>query len=368
MQPLQDSYERLRDSLRVVPRAANASQRDVAWLAGDTLGASRNEQGQLEVFMRGPQLVCLYPNVSARVDHDEWLQSDGTHLEASRLVLPAEGHYDALAAFLLTHLVENGAKENLAQGFRKSEPAISVILETWLAHEEKLIGLSGELLVLRELLRQQAGHTVDVMNAWQGHQHTARDLQLGAVGVEVKTTRRDASRHHINGVRQVEPGHRRDGGHETHLFLVSVGVAMIAANEPLEHAWSLPSLINDILSFLEKAISKEADRDRIRTDFLAKVHSYDDGGWYDHESTASRAMHDRPCRTVFSRTYDMTDEAVSVIRSIDLARFTSVLPETVYYEIDLPKRVRGDINPLVGHVLAVRTLLDIADWRVDGSA
>ena len=367
MQPVQDTYEDLRDSLRVVPKAADSGQRDVAWLAGDTLGASRNEHGQLEIFMRGSQLVCRYPNVSARVDHDSWLQSDGTYLEASRLVLPAEGHYDALAAFLLAHLVENGAKEDLTQGFRKSEPAISVVLETWLAHEEKLVGLSGELLVLRELLRQQTGHVADVMSAWQGHQHTARDFQLGAVGVEVKTTRKDASRHHINGVRQVELGHRRGGGHETHLFLVSVGIATIAADEPVEHAWSLPGLVDEVLSLLDKAVLEEAEHDRIRTEFLAKVHGYGDGGWYDHASVASRAMHDRPCRTTFFRTYDMTDEAVSVIRSVDLARFASVLPETMNYEVDLPRQVRGDLNPLVGHILAARTFLGIPGWRADGS-
>ena len=362
MEPSQDSYESLRDSLRSVPPAGHARERDVAWLAGDTLGASRNERGQLEIFMRGPRLDCFYPNVRTRVDHDAWLQSDGTRLEASRLVLPAEGHYDALAAFLLTHLVENGAKEDLAKGFRRSEAAISVILETWLAHEEKSIGLSGELIVLRELLRQTADHAANVVDAWQGHQHTARDFQLGAVGAEVKTTRRDVSRHHINGVRQVELGHRRDGGHETHLFMVSVGVAVIAVDEPLDHAWSLPALIDQVLGLLDKAVLDEAKHDRLREELLAKVHGYGDGGWYDHASVASRAMHDQPFRTTFVRSYDMTDEAIPVIRSTDLAGFAAVLPETLRYEVELPRQVRGDLNPVAGQVPAIRNLVEIAGW------
>ena len=119
MEASHDSNESLRDSLRSVPAAGHAGERDVAWLAGDALGASRNERGQLEIFMRGPRLDCFHPNVRSRVDHDAWLQTNGTRLEANRLVLPAEGHYNALAAFLLTHLVENGAKEDLVKGFRK---------------------------------------------------------------------------------------------------------------------------------------------------------------------------------------------------------------------------------------------------------
>lgn len=360
--PIQDTYEYIRDSLRLAPSAGHAGQRDVAWLDGGMLGASRNERGQLEIFMRGPQLDYSYPNVRARVEYDAWVQSDGSRIEASRLLLPAEGQYDSLAAFLLTHLVENGAKENLAEGFRRSEAAISVILETWLSHEEKSIGLSGELLVLRELLRQAPARTAEVADAWQGHQHTARDFQLGSVGAEVKTTRREVSRHHINGVRQVELGHRRSGGHETHLFLVSVGVTVIPVDEPQEHGWSLPSLVDHVLGLLETAALQDGERDRVREEFLAKVHRYGDGGWYDHASAASRDMHDQPFRTTFVRAYDITDEAIQLVRATDLAAFTAVLPETVRYEMELPVRVRGDLNPVAGLVPAIRNLVEIAGW------
>jgi hypothetical protein len=299
------------------------------------------------------------------VDHDDWLQTDGSRIAANRLVLPAETHYDALGAFIVTHLIDNGATDDLVKGFGRAEPVISVILESWVAQEDAMIGLSGELLVLREMLRQAPDKMQSLMSCWQGHQHTARDFQLGEVGVEVKTTRRDQSRHHINGVRQVELGHRRDGGLETHLYLVSVGVALIGPGESAEHAWSLPALIDDVLAAISTADLKLEVAAQLSESFLERVRQYGEGGWYDHVSESARAMRDQVFRTTFLRTYDMTDEAILVPRSADVVGFTMVLASTVRFEVELPKHVQGDVNPVAGVVRGISQLLDAAWPNLD---
>ena len=125
-------------------------------------------------------------------------------------------------------------------------------------------------------------------------------------------------------------------------------------------------MIDSVLDLLGHAALDEADQDRLQEEFLVKVHGYGDGGWYDHASEASRAMHDQPFRTTFVRTYDMTDEAISVIRGADLAGFSAVLPDTLRYEVQLPDQVHGDLNPVVGQVPAIRQLVESAGWSASG--
>ena len=59
----------------------------------------------------------------------------------------------------------------------------------------------------------------------------------------------------------------------------------------------------------------------------------------------------------FVRAYDMGDSNIHVIRHIDLADKTHVLPGTVSFEIDLPDRVSGDINPVTDVFALARTFL-----------
>ena len=87
-----------------------------------------------------------------------------------------------------------------------------------------------------------------VLGSWAGSAPSARDFQLGSVGVEVKTTQGASSVHHIEGVHQVELGHSNQGVAETALFLLSLGIGWVASED---EGHSLPELVDSILTSFE---------------------------------------------------------------------------------------------------------------------
>jgi Putative PD-(D/E)XK family member, (DUF4420) len=103
--------------------------------------------------------------------------------------------------------------------------AFASVVERWrelavrrdLLSAEEQLGLSGELAVLAALIRH---HGPAAVSAWTGRMTEAtperHDFRLGAIDLEVKSTRSARRQHLIHGLRQLDPS----AGHQ--LFLVSI--------------------------------------------------------------------------------------------------------------------------------------------------
>jgi hypothetical protein len=356
----EDTYALLRQVIAGLPSAVSSSERRVHWVdESHQLGLSREEHGRVEVFLSGPPLECSSIAVVGNLAHDTWQGIDAQLLVANRLLMPPESHFDAIAAFLCTHLIENGFLGSRQLGFTRSEPVIEMAFERSRFHGEGLVGLCGELLLMRSLLDRRPGRLRDVLASWHGYERSARDFQLGTVGVEVKTTRGSTSTHKVQGIRQVEVGHGVDGGLETDFFLVSIGIEAVAEEEPLDNTWTLPGLVESLLSRIDSTIAAPDESAELGVTLVRAIRNFgtEDADGYDHEEMQHRVIFGQRWRTAFVRSYDMKDPAIKVLRSSDMTPFSMVDRTSVEFTLTLPVQVKGDLNPMVGLGPAAQELL-----------
>lgn len=345
-----DTYSAILDAISKLARAKSAAEREVRWFpVGGNLGVARDHHSRLELFLSGPRLVCHSETVAANLAFDSWQRANADDLQANRVVLPPGSHFDAIAAFLCTHLLDNGIATDLQAGFSKSEKVIEVALERSRLQGESLVGLLGELLFLRHLISARPQSAADFINHWFGHTRSSRDFQIGPVGVEVKTTRGATSRHHVQGVHQVERGHAVGGVHEESLYLLSIGLEPIDERSPTG-GWSLPSLVDSVLALISSDSPEPAVSAQLAEAFLKRVEEYGagEGLGYDHNQMRHRVIFGQRWAFKFARAYDMSDADISVLRSVDLANFSMVELASVSFVVSLPAQVHGDINPVVG--------------------
>lgn len=334
------SYE---DALRVVastPRAVFSDVRDVNWLTDENvIGVARDTEGRVEMFLRGPR---LQPSTSVvrdalefRVVHRDNLSS----FDASRLLMPAFGHFDQVAAFICTELLRNGADTSLAHAFRLTEPLIELAIERLRLSRQAIVGLAGELLLIDALCRRANGaHVPDVIEGWNGWRRSSRDLTIGSTGIEVKTTTGAASSHFVEGVHQVETD--TSSGGEDRLILVSIG---LQPSPDDGNAFTIPQLVDRTLAHMEAAgLSETAIKE-----FLNHLAEYGEGRGYDHLSQASDPAYSTGFLISFFRGYDMTDDLVQVLRRHDVAERAHVDIGSVKYRVDLPATLSMG-NPVVG--------------------
>lgn len=255
-----------------------------------------------------------------------------------------------MAAFICAELQLNGVNERPAAAFRRSEELIELALSRASVDSEALVGLCGELLFLQAMTRAKPALAVSIlMHDWAGHRPSSRDIQMGPVGVEVKTTTRGVSEHHIQGPYQTELGTSVDGVQETALFLLSVGLLWLPPHHP--GAFTLPSIVGELADHL-------SPHDRM--EFLRRVRGYagaTDGG-YEHGAQNLAPEFRRPFETTFVRLYDLTDDRIRLPRSADLNEM-HLVSDSFSYRIRLPVQVSGTLNPVVGLASsAARVLLD----------
>lgn len=351
MSETQSSYEQIHQLLQILPPSTSDSTRDIQWIDhAQVLGISRDPAGRLEMFLTGAPLDCNSGTVRANLVHDEWYRTPANSFPANRLLLPPEDHFDAVAAFLCAHLIETGVSSNVQRGFTRSEPVIALALERSRLRGESLIGLVGELLVLRALLVRWPAQTPAVLGSWYGYTRSSRDFQLGTVGIEVKTTRGKRSRHHIHGLRQIEPGHTPTGAFETNLFVTSIGLEAVDSSDANPGSWTLPHLVEAIVELISSSAANATEATALIEEFLIAVQQYGlDTGWgYDHHDAQQRFMYGQAWQTAFIRSYRMGDPAIAVPHTAECSRYTAVDLDSLKFVIDLPNQITGDANPLVG--------------------
>ncbi|KQY22906.1 hypothetical protein ASD16_09855 [Cellulomonas sp. Root485] len=340
--PVERSFEWLRNEVGSLEAAPDRNSRTILWAdAAWSLAVARDHRGRLELFVVGDELVPTVTIVRDALEYQQWTTSAGVPLAANRFVFPNAPHFDGVAAFVCSELIENGLYSDLPAAFRRTEPALALALRRASLGNEVLLGLAGELVALQALLRAAApGSAVPILEAWAGSAPSSRDFQLGPVGVEVKTTTGPTSQHHINGVHQIELGFPVGGVQETSIFLLSLGLRWL--EEDANGGTSVPQLVESI-------VARVVD-DQIRDDFLARVRQYggDASLGYDHSEHCHLPRFKRPFEVRFERLYDMADDAIRVLRSSNIEGLDHVRQDSVTFQVTLPRHVRGDRNPTTG--------------------
>ncbi|MFC8190864.1 PD-(D/E)XK motif protein [Cellulomonas sp. NPDC057328] len=246
---------------------------------------------------------------------------------------------------MCTELVRHGVARDTQSAFARTEPVVALALRRAAIGDAAIVGLAGELLVLDALLNVVTpGAVPDVLDAWKGSAPSSRDFQLGDVGVEVKTTTASDSVHHVTGVHQVEPGTSVDGTPESALYLLSLGIRWLGRGAT--GGFTLPGLVDSVVARAHGAGVTEAVVDQL----LTRVRQYggDAGLGYDHASDSQLPRFLQPFEVRFERLYDMGDDDIHVLDSASLAGATHVDASTVEFTVRLPRRVRGDVNPVSG--------------------
>ncbi|WP_421118601.1 PD-(D/E)XK motif protein [Aquihabitans daechungensis] len=328
---------------------ATEDDRHVDWCSSDgVVGLARNPKGRIEIFLEGPQLEAKSRRVRETTEYQTWFRDGGGELLANRIVLPAAGHYEQVAAFLCTELLRNGATSDLAAAFARTEPLIELAIDQLMMDDETVLGLCGEMLLLDALLNAAPVERVgEVLGSWKGHRETARDFQLGQVGVEVKTTTRSTSSHLFRGVHQLEPGHGVDGAQESAFLLASVGLQWTGPGDQ-SNTISLPELIDGLISRTTDALGAQAPV--FVSDLIKQIAAYGSPTpmGYDHNTMAGSSRFLRRFRVQFARWYDMADDGIRLLTTDDMRARPFVDIASLHLRVNLPDQVRGDINPVLG--------------------
>lgn len=341
------NYEEIHEAIASLPKATKDKERSSIWLdQNKTFGVARDKSGVVEIFLFGDEIQPLTPIVQKNTDFFEWAFDGQIPRSANRIKLPKETHFEAFAAFLCLHFVEHGVFENQTKSFKESEPLIALAYERNYESIQALIGCIGELVFLRALLAasEKSNRLID---AWKGFDKSLRDFHFGNFGVEVKTSTTSSSRHHIQGVHQVEYGILSDNQIETEFYLLSIGIVSVQENES-ENAFTFPELVDMCIQNIKWGTSLE--KDLLTNVFIEKVEKYLNsfGIEYSHRVPDHRLKFPFKWQIGFVRAYDMKDSKISLINSAKLAESSMVIPETVNFDINLPIQVNGDLNPVTG--------------------
>jgi len=334
-----------------LPVPSRERQRTVEWCGdGRVVALARHRDGGFEVFVRCPPLRPASALVQRHIQHDRWEAADHTQFEANRIVLPAEPHFAAVAAFLVEELLRNAADRNPVRAFTAAEPLVEMALRRATLEDELVLGLLGELRFLQLTLQSaaSAAERAAGVESWRGYDHASRDFVFGTtLAVEVKVTRSLHSVHHISSIAQVDPKRSSAGRPLEQLFLVSFGVCEPQA-EPGEVGVSLSQQVDEVLHLLGPSTTPQS-RNELQELFLTRVQRYGAGQrrGYVHDEMSTWGVYRAPWVLRFERAYDMNSESVHVLRLADLARRQFVPAETVKFEVNLPDVVDGTRNPRV---------------------
>lgn len=349
------SYESILQVIESVPSAESSDSRDVTWTTNShVVGVARDHEGRVEVFLAGAELSPVSGVVTDSIEFHTWHRDGAYPFDANRLLFPALGHFDQVAAFICTELLRAGADVSLPNAFARTEPIIELAIERLRLSSQAILGLAGELLLLDALCRRASYEQISpIIGSWDGWKRSSRDFSWGPTGIEVKTTTRSTSSHLVEGTHQVERSEGSDGREgEGRLLLVSIGL------QPAEgggNAFTIPQLVDRIIGRMEEASLGAAVVEK----FLNHVADYGAGSGvgYIHDALTPDPSYLRPYLTGFFRAYDMSDSAIEVLRRDDVAVHHHVNVESVRFRVELPTPV-SPANPVVGANQVADVILD----------
>jgi hypothetical protein len=352
------TYEEIARLLEAVTTPVADGQFHIEWLDVKRIGIGRDAQQRYALLIVGPPLSPRIDVVASNIRPGTWSTSAGEALQGSVLQLPEGDAFRTATATIAAELFRRGLETRpVSQVFAEVEPFIALVLRRMMLPDDYVLGLVGELIILRELLialGDARRSVADPSAWWRGCQQQSRDFVLPAASIEVKTTGLSVSRHTISNLDQVEP-RSIHGDTLERLFIASVGLRRATGSAGL----SIASLADDIVALLREG---RADDDPAVTKFLARLAEYGPEGFdgYRHPLMRDQDPYKTAFTTTFSpRIYDMSDQNIRIIRRADLARdFQFVLPQGLAYTLELPGAVPGSIeNPRADLLAFLRSIV-----------
>lgn len=350
------TYEDIARLIEEIAAPDQADQLAIEWLESDRLAIGRDSRERHVVILTGPPLEPSDSAVASALRAGEWRMTTGAKIKGTLLQLPRGDAFRTATAAIVAELFRRGIDARpTVEVFAEVEPFIALVLRRVLLPDDSVLGLVGELLVLKELLvalGEKRTSVVDPTCVWRGWQQQARDFALGPTSIEVKSTGLNVSRHAISGFEQVEP-RSLDGGSTEALFIASIGLRRAAVSGPLSIA-GLADQIIELIRTGPEAADGEAK-------FVQRLGQYGPEGFqgYKHPEMRDQESYALSFTTTFvPRIYDMSDENIRIVRRADLARdFPFVLTQGVRYTMELPGSVPGSIeNPRTDLQAFLRTV------------
>ncbi|WP_342612695.1 PD-(D/E)XK motif protein [Burkholderia ambifaria] len=331
--------------------------RHMRWLV-PALAIGRTASGDFEVFIRGPEIHAASALVRRHLQHGEWRPEEGgTPFSANRIVLPSAHHFASIAALIAIELVRAGiaSPRGIQRAFNDVEPIIEMAIRRGALSENVVIGLIGELSVLRQLILVGAtrpNSMLRCLNFWHGWEEGGRDFRLGDSSIEVKTTRSDGSIHQFSGLHQLEPIVRPSGAMEQ-LNVMSFG---LAASSSMGE--TLPSMVSSIV----KLLSSTEDSSDIAPEFLRRVSLYgcESGDGYVHETMHEWAAYGtRYTHTFVPRLYRVDDPAMRLLNR-NLLADTFVQTHGLSFTVHFPDQVSA-FNPVPNWEVELHRMIEHCD-------
>ncbi|TPI78521.1 PD-(D/E)XK motif protein [Mesorhizobium sp. B2-8-9] len=333
-------FEALRADLAALT-VPQGQARNLRWLAM-TLAIGRTATGDYEVFIRGPDLKAGSSLVRRHVQYGDWRPEEGgAPFSASRIVLPSAPHFASIAVLIAIELLRAGiaGPAGVQPAFTDVEPIIEMAIRRGALSETVVLGLVGELTVLRQLILARSDRPASMMRCldfWQGWQEGGRDFRIGDHAIEVKTTQMGASIHEFSGLHQLEPKSLPSGSKE-HLHLMSIG---LAASTTMGE--TLPSLVSSIVALLSTAVGGA----EVADEFVRRVSQYGtlSGTGYVHATMLDWSVYGtRFAHTFLPRLYRVDDSAMRLLGREKLAE-TFVQAHGLSFTMHIPDQVSA-FNP-----------------------
>lgn len=337
-----DSYEVLREKLDRLS-AGSGNIRNLLWLAPE-LAIGRNSFGDFEIFLRGGDLVASSALVRRHLQHGEWCPREGGEpFSASRILLPSAAHFVSVAALIAVELLRAkiSGSGNPQRAFTDVEPIIEMAIRRGALPENVVIGLIGELILLRQCLLvvgDEPARQSALLAGWQGWQQGNRDMRIGRHSIEVKTTQAASSIHEFSGLHQLEAQRLPNGEHEE-MHLLSVG---LAASTSIGE--SLPVIVGSVLAVLGH--NGHPGTQAVQDAFLQNVEAYGAGNGigYAHNTMNDWSVYNTKYTHTFPpRLYRVSDPAMLLLQREDIAR-TFIQPGSINFTLHVPDRVSA-FNP-----------------------
>jgi hypothetical protein len=333
-------FEELRADL-VALAVPQGQARKMLWLA-QPLGVGRTPSGDFELFIRGVEVTASSSLVRRHLQHGSWRpEKGGEPFSASRIVLPAAPHFASVAALIAIELLRAGiaAAQGPQGAFNDVEPIIEMAIRRGALPENVIVGLIGELTLLRHLLLMVADNPAEAMRKieyWQGWQEGGRDFRIGDSAIEVKTTQTRISSHEFSGLHQLEPILLPSGRLERlHIFSIGL-VASTSVGE------TLPEIVDSIIGLMGLAVGPE-----VVDEILRRISMYGSlsGAGYSHEAMRDWGVYGTRYAHGFPpRLYRLDDPAMRLLDRELLAQ-TFVQPQGLAFTVHFPDQV-SPFNPV----------------------
>jgi hypothetical protein len=351
------NFEALRSALSALDVPTGEARR-LYWVLEGLIGAARTSSGDFEIFLLGKPLESRSVVVRRCLQYDVWRPTTGgSSFDATRVALPPDPHFAAMAALIATEMVRAGLGTGVAlqDVFIEVEPIIELAIQRASLTDEALLGLLSELLVLRTILRASERSSADkavLVDTWRGWQR-GRDFVMGRNVVEVKATRSLNSRHAFSGLHQLEEQLLPDGESEV-LYLLSIGLQEVS-----DGGTSLPNLVDELLMDLGGRVDCEKDQNTLQAQLLSHIASYGaSGSGYRHLSMREWPQYRAQFALSFSpRFYRIADSAMRLLPRATVEE-TFLHPESLMFEASFPSQVSA-FNPSANWQVQLAEMADL---------